>query len=735
MNIPTFPDPNSRKNAIAENTWKWEKRIADLYSRMTLEEKIGQMNMSWFPAFKNEEESYRRVQQGEIGAIILSDTPWPGNGDTSGVDVDYYNRLQQTAVKKSRLGIPLLFGRDIIHGHRTIAPIPLAQAASFDPTVAEAAAELSAQEATADGVKWTFAPMLDICRDPRWGRVIEPFGEDPYLASQMAVAAVHGYQGDDPAAPDRMLACAKHFAGYGYAEGGRDYDAVEISRFTLQNTVLRPFLAAVKEGKAASIMTAFHVNGGVPASADEYLLKDTLRGVWNFDGMVVSDFGSVDEIETHGAAPDARDAARRAVGAGVDMEMCDLLYPKYLAELYREGKIDDAVLERAVKAVLRGKFRAGLFENPYIDTERRHQVMFTAENRATVRRLAASGMVLARNRNHLLPLDPKRPVKIALMGPMAHEKRSLLGAWNGSGKTAETLSIAEAFRQYPSQASLLMTDSQLADDQLALVRRADIVICCVGESQERTGESHALAKLQLPAGQEELIEAVGEWGKPLIVVCCSGRPLPMTSAERYADAILYAWHGGTETAAAIADVIFGLREPTGRFPLTVPRHAGQIPLYYGRKIPGKVTKPFLAERNYSFYDDEPLTPLYPFGYGLSYTEFQLSSARLKSTSIRRGESNEIAVTCSNIGKRSGTVVIQCYLRDPRAAYARPGKELIGFRKVRLQAGENTVVTFSIDEAAMGYYDENGQRLLDPGLFQVGVGLDSTTSLCLEFQVC
>ena len=711
-----------------------EERIDDLFALMTLEEKIGQMNMSWFPAFKSEGESYRRVQNGEIGAFILSDTPWPGNGTASGVDIDYFNRLQKTAVEKSRLGIPLLFGGDIIHGHRTIAPIPLAQAASFDPVVAEAAAALGAKEASAEGVKWTFAPMLDICRDPRWGRVIETFGEDPFLASEMAVAAVRGYQGDDPAQPGRILACAKHFAGYGYAEGGRDYDAVEISRFTMQNTVLRPFRAAVKDGKVATIMNAFHVNGGTPASADGYLLKDTLREDWGFDGMVVSDFGSIDEIETHGAAQDAKDAVRRAVTAGVDMEMCDLLYPKYLAELYHEGKVTDAELERAVKAVLRCKLRAGLFEHPYIDPERRHQVLLTDENRNTARSLAASCMVLARNRNQLLPLDPARPLKLALIGPMAHEKRSLLGAWSGSGLAKETASIAEAFRQSAGKACLLTTDSQLADDQLMLARKADVVICCVGESQERTGESHAVAKLQLPAGQEEFLEAVGEWGKPLVVVCCSGRPLPMRSAERYADAILYAWHGGTETAAALASVIWGGSEPTGRFPITVPRHAGQIPMYYGRKIPAKLDKPFLANSNFSFYDDEPFTPLYPFGYGLSYTEFRLSEPCLKSTSVQRGERNDVAVVCTNVGPRAGTAVVQCYLRDPRAAYARPGKELIGFRKLHLQPGEAVDVTFTIDEAAMGYYDEDGQHRLEAGTFQVGVGLDSTVALTMEFQL-
>ena len=710
------------------------ERAEDLLARMTVEEKIGQTVMEIVCAFPDEKSAVEKVRSGCFGSFILSTTAFPGNLTASGINIAFLNRCQKAAVEESRLGIPLIFGRDVIHGHYTVAPIPLAQAASFNPACAEESAQIAATECRAESVHWTFAPMMDICRDPRWGRVIECFGEDPYLASKMAEGAIRGYQGADPE-HIRVAACAKHFAGYGFAEGGRDYDCAEISRYTMLNTVLAPFRAAVKKAHAASIMTSFQVTGGTPSSSDEFLLRDTLRRDWKFDGAVVSDFGSVDEVELHGAAQDERDGAKKSFHAGVDIEMCNNLYPKYLPGLIASGEIPMEDLDRAVRAVLIMKFRAGLFENPYTDENAGKTVAFTQENRDAVRRIAAECMVLAKNENRILPLTDVKGKKILLIGPMVHERASLRGAWCGNGSVKDTATFAEAFQEILGDSAAVDAPvSALADEQIRRIRFNDIVVCCLGESSACCGETHASARFALPPGQEVFLEEVLAQGKDVIVLIASGRPLPVPAAERDAKAILYAWHCGTETARAAADIVFGRAEPGGRFPMTVPRSVGQIPLYYGRKRVAKLTKEFLIRQNYHFYDDSPLEGYHSFGSGLSWTDFACGELKLDRSTVSAGGSVVAVLPVTNTGDRAGHAVVQCYLHDVRASYARPGKELCGFEKVLLAPGETREVSFEITPEAMGFYDETGAFQLEPGRFEVGAGLSSDVALTAEFEV-
>ena len=737
-NIPLYKDASQPVEA----------RVEDLLSRMTMEEKIGQMTQSYGGEYASEEEYVAAIRAGKIGSRIGCDTPWAGSAPVKGINVVQSNAHQKVAVEESRLGIPLINGRDIIHGHRTVAPIPLAQAASFDPEEVKASARTAAIECSAQSIHWTFAPMMDICRNPRWGRVIETLGEDPYLAEEMAVAMTQGFQGDDQTKEDCIAACAKHFAGYGYCEGGRDYDASEISRGTLHNVVLRPFKAAVTRGKISTIMTSFQDNGGTPSSSSNFLLREMLREGWGFDGFVVSDWGSIQQVELWGAAQDKKDVVRKCLLSGVNMEMINNLYPKYVAELVEEGSVPLQVVDDLVRGILRIKFRLGLFEKPYVDIEERAKDIRKPEAIAAVRKQAANCMVLAEN-NGILPLegDSLKGLRIALVGPMVNERRSMGGAWNTGGFTEEFTTIHEAFKEAEKKYGfkLIVHDSELWDAQVRTAAfLADMIICCVGEHCDMTGEMPSISKYRLPLGQDDLIEAVRSVGKPFVVVCTSGRPLPVPGARDFADALLYSWHGGGETARAIVDVIFGEAEPTGRFPITVPEHEGQIPIYYGRKIPGKVVEcnkdRFNKERKgqldkpwiYGSY--EYFLPMYPFGYGLSYTEFALSDIKLASAEIPYGGTNKVTAVVENIGNRAGTTVVQCYLADPRCMISRPCKELIGFKKLRLEVGEKREIEFEIGEPAMGFYDENGVRHVEAGEFKIGVGFDSDVDLDMSFTM-
>ena len=708
-----------------------EERVDDLLQRMTLDEKIGQMRMVSGREYPTEKDYLQDIRAGNVGFRIGFFSPWQPL-DWITVDLTELNRQQKTAVEESRLGIPIIVGLDVIHGHRTVAPIPLAQAAAWDPELIRQSAAMAAREAASQGVHWTFAPMVDITHDPRWGRVIETFGEDPYLAGILAAAAVNGFQSTNPNPRECLRSCVKHFAGYGYAEGGRDYDCSEISKYTLFNMVLPPFKAAVDAG-VNSLMSSFQVTNGTPSSSSEFLLREVLRKKWHFDGVVVSDYNSTEQVEFHGAAQDEFDAAAKAFQAGINVEMVANLLNKYGKKLLDSGHLSLTKLDEYVRAILRMKFRAGLFEQPYTDPKRRDELLFCDAHRKLVRTQAAAGMVLAKNKNHILPLDrnelKKSQKKIIICGPMIYERSALQGAWALGSQTSTTATLAEAFREIEG-VNFLIPECQLSDAQLIFAAECDLIICCVGESYMRTGEARNITRYELPPGQNEFIAALTRLGKPMIVVCTSGRPLPIPPAEVTAEAILYSWHGGSECARAVCDVISGDAEPGGRFPITVPRCTGQIPIYYNRKFPGKTIE---FQPRYNYYCDDDFAPLYPFGFGLGYTAFEISDVTAPP-SINCGESLPVRARVRNIGSRRGSCVLQCYIADPRAEYARPMRELAGFSKFELAPNESVEMIFTVAPESLGYYSPDGEFLLEKGEIKIAVGLDSTAEFTASTQL-
>jgi len=716
-----------------------DERVEDLLQGLSREEKIGQcQQVCYRVSYKNDPTSFdAAVAAGRYGSRILSDGGFAGN-DGAGLNIDDLNRCQRAAVEQSAHGIPLLFGRDVIYGQATIFPIPLAQAASFDPELVEQAYTCIAREAAAVGVHWSFAPMMDIARDPRWGRVIEGSGEDPYLASRMAVAAVRGFQGDDPAKPERILACAKHFVAYGAAEGGRDYDTAEVSDNTLHNIYLVPFQAAVCEAGVASIMSGFQDMGGVPASGNPYTLTTVLKDEWGFEGFVVSDWGSVEQLRGHGVAADTREAAAMAFSAGVDMEMTAFTY-EHLGELIDQGLVSEARLDDAVRRILRAKFTAGLFERPYIDPATWQQVHRRADHIDCAVRLGCASTVLLRN-DGILPLPIGHRAHIVVGGPYATEKRGHCGSWCLDWSLDEITSIAEGLEAEKGDGDAwIEVDEGGPVDQL--VRKAmrgwggkmpniHAVVLCVGESEASNGEASNIAELRLPAGQEELIEALGKRGMPLVVVNCSGRPLPSPAAERYAKAILYTWNLGSEAGTTIARVLYGQAEPGGRLPVSIPRHGGQIPLYYNHKQPGKTHD----WPSYQPYCDQDFSPLYPFGYGLGYTSWHYSNISCSAAEITTDASVTVSVNVHNSGTRAGSTVVQCYIRDPVASTCRPVRELKGFRRINLEAGASQVVEFELGAKQLAHYGAKRCWQVEPGEFQVFIGSDSQAELQTGFRV-
>lgn len=698
-----------------------ENFIQNLLSQMTLEEKIGQLNQ--YQA--RDDNAPQVLSAGLAGSILNASGALTGRGFSASANVEQHNALQQMALE-SRLKIPLLFGRDVIHGYRTIFPIPLAQAAAFDPDLAGQAAAVAAREASAEGIKWTFAPMLDIARDPRWGRIAEGNGEDPYLGSEIAKAVVHGYQGDDPAAPDRLIACAKHYAGYGAAEGGRDYDGGEISDPTLRDVYLPPFQAAVRAG-VGTLMSAFVDLNGMPATANRYLLTDILRGEWGFDGFVVSDWESIKELIDHGIAEDEADAARLALYAGVDMDMVSEVYLNHLARVMDEGRLSLAELDEAVLRILRIKARAGLFEHPFTDPQRPARDLLRPEARQLARQLAARSMVLLKNRADLLPLNGLRHILFA--GDFVHARDELFGTWSPDGRAADVTPLDEAVRaNAPKDTELWFIPNR--DLALALAHRVDAVVLLLGEHPSRSGENANVSDLNLPPGQIQFLESMAELGKPLVVVIFAGRPLVIPRVIALADAVLYAWHPGIEGAAALADVLFGRVEPGGRLPVTFPRATGQVPIYYNRKNSGRPVTPD-GEFRYR-YIDLPDGPLFPFGFGLTYTQFEYSDLRLSSP--RLNGRLEIQATITNIGRQAGSEVVQLYVRDRVGSLTRPVRELKSFHRVHLQPGKSHHVTFTLTEQQLAFTRADGSYGVEPGLFQVWVAPHSQAGLQGEFRL-
>lgn len=717
-----------------------EKKIDKLISRMTLEEKIGQMNQ--INSFESIETMIEFVKKGSIGSIINE------------IDPVKINTLQRIAVEESRLGIPLLIGRDVIHGFKTIFPIPLGQAATFDPELVKIGAHIAAVEASSVGIKWTFAPMVDIARDPRWGRIAEGFGEDPYLTSVMATAMVKGFQGNGSNDPTSIAACPKHFVGYGAAEGGRDYNSTFLPERLLRNVYLPPFEASAKAG-AYTFMTSFNDNDGVPSSGNEFILKQVLRKEWGFDGFVVSDWSSISEMISHGFAADEKEAALKAVNAGVNMEMVSMTYFNHLKELINEGKVKQQTIDDAVRNILRIKFRLGLFENPYVDVKK-PSVMYAKAHLDAAKRAAVESAILLKNDNQVLPLS-ENVKTIAIVGPMADAPYEQLGTWVFDGEKDHTITPLKALKEkYGNKINIIFEpalaysrDKNTAGIAKAVkaAEQADVVLAFVGEESILSGEAHCLANLNLQGVQSELIEAVAKTGKPVITVIMAGRPLTITKEAALSSAVLYSFHPGTMGGPAIVDLLFGEEVPSGKTPVTFPKTVGQIPIYYahnssGRPADGKETLiddiPLEAGQtslgNRSFYLDAGSEPLYPFGYGLSYTTFEYSNIKLSSSELKKNDILKVSFDLKNTGKYAATEVAQLYIQDKVGSVTRPVKELKRFARITLQPGEKQTVNFELPIEELAFWNIDMKKVVEPGDFNLWVGGNSRDGKEISFKV-
>jgi beta-glucosidase len=716
-----------------------ERRIEALLAQMTLEEKLGQLQQLAGGGEGNyRPEHLALARAGRLGSTL---------NVRGAVRV---NELQRAAVEQSRLRIPLIFGFDVIHGYRTIFPIPLGEAASWDPAVVERSASIAAMEARAAGVPWTFAPMVDIARDPRWGRIAEGAGEDPYLGSAIARARVRGFQGGDYSRPDKIVACAKHWVAYGAAEGGRDYNITDLSERTLRSVYFPPFRAAVDAG-VGSVMSAFNDLNGVPSSANPFTLTQVLRKEWGFDGTVVSDYTSVVELIRHGVAADEADAARQALSAGVDMEMVSRSYATQVPRLVEQGRLSLAAVDEAVRRVLRVKLRAGLFDAPYADADRERAALLRPESRAAAREIAARSMVLLKNDGGVLPLSPSI-ARLAVIGALADDRPDMMGNWTGDGRADDVVTVLAGIKAAVAPATQVTyakgvsvdlevladanaheaADRAGIEEAVRVAHKADAVVLVLGETGAMSGEASSGGSLDLPGRQLELAQGVVGTGKPTAVVLMNGRPLTIPWLAEHASAILEAWFPGTEAGNAVADVVFGKVNPGGKLPVTFPRTVGQVPIYYNHENTGR---PADANNKYtSKYLDVPWTPLYPFGHGLSYTEFKLSSLRLSQTRIRPDGQVLVSVDVENVGSRGGDEVVQLYVRDVVASVTRPVQELKGFQRVTLGPGEKRTVKFALASEHLGLLDREMKWVVEPGLFQVRVGTSSEGGLEASFEV-
>ncbi len=689
---------------------------------MNIEEKVGQLHQ-YFSRGNFDPEI---IRQGKAGSVINAAGALTGQGESKSSSAEICNDIQKLALEAPHK-IPQIFGRDVIHGYRTVFPIPLAQAASFNPELAEQAASIAALEATATGIKWTFAPMIDIARDARWGRIAEGNGEDPFLGTQMAAAVVKGFQSDDYSAADKLVACAKHYVGYGSAEGGRDYDAGEISEPTLRDVYLPPYEAAVKSG-VGTLMAAFLDLNGVPASGNRRLLTDVLRGELGFDGFVVSDWDSVIELINHGVAEDRADAAAIALHAGVDMEMVSNSYPETLIPSLQSGKVSQDDIDEAVRRILRIKLRAGLFDQPFTNPDRATRDLLRPESRDLARQFARETMVLLKNENGLLPLESNFK-RIAVVGPLVHAQSELFGSWAPDGRGADVTPLDEALKQVaPNGVELAFADH--ADKAVHIAHNADAVVLIVGEYPYRSGENSNVSDLSLPPGQAELVEAVTAWGKPVVLVVIAGRPLAITKQVQQVDAVLYVWQPGIEGGAALGEILFGLASPSGRLPVTFPRATGQVPIYYNQKNSGRPVMPDGLFK--TRYVDIPNAPLYPFGYGLTYTSFEYANLKVSSETIRG--KLEVSADVTNSGARAGKELTQLYVRDLVGSLTRPVRELKGYQHVILNPGETQRVTFTLEEEALAFTRADGTKGVEPGKFHVWVAPDSRSGLTGEFRL-
>lgn len=713
-----------------------EKFIQNLLSRMTLEEKLGQMNQTHFNT--TVDSMCMKVRKGQIGSLL-------------NIDPKVINQIQRAAVKESRLGIPVIIGRDVIHGYKTIFPIPLGQAASFNPQVPENGARVAATESREQGIVWTFAPMLDISRDARWGRIAESLGEDPYLGGVLGAAMVRGFQGSKLSDNNAVAACVKHFVGYGAAEGGRDYNSTNIPPHLLRNVYLPPFHKAIEAG-AATVMTSFNDNDGIPSSGNDFLLRNVLRNEWKFDGFVVSDWESMSEMIKHGFALDKKDVARISVRAGVDMEMVSETYVKYIRELISEKKVSMKDVDTAVLNILRIKYRLGLFQNPYVD-EKAPSTIYSKEHLQIARKAAVESAVLLKNANNVLPLNIN--AKIAVIGPMANAPHDQLGTWSFDGDKNATITPLKALQteystvNYVYEPGLTYSRDKNTNFEKAVqaAQSADIAVVFVGEEAILSGEAHSLSNINLIGQQSELLKAIKSTGKPVVMVVIAGRPLTIERDLPYADAVLYNFHPGTMGGLAIMDLLFGKENPSGKLPVTFVREVGQIPMYYNHNNTGRPAQdwiPALSDipqeapqtslGNTSFYLDSGKNPLYPFGFGLSYSQFEYSNLLLSATEMPATGSLVAKATIKNTSKVDGYEVVQLYVRDLVGSIVRPVKELKGFQKIFLKAGESKTVEFTLKASDLAFYGRDMIKKTEAGEFDIWIAKNSVEGLKGKFTV-
>ena len=746
MSIMTVSTINAQQKLNPEI----EKKIDVLMSKMTLEEKVGQMNQYngfWdvtgpAPVGGTAEQKYENIKKGLVGSMLTVR------------GVKEVKAVQKIAVEQTRLGIPLIIGFDVIHGYKTLSPIPLAEAASWDLKAIEKSAETAASEAAASGINWTFGPMMDISKDARWGRVMEGAGEDSYLGSKVAIARVKGFQGDNTfKSPLRIATTAKHFAAYGFVESALEYNASEISNNTLFNQVLPPFKAAVDAG-LKTVMTSFNTINGIPASGDKFLLRDVLKNKWGFNGFVISDWASIREMIPWGFSKDEKEAAISAVEAGTDMDMEGGIYVPYLIDLVKQGKVKQEFVDDAVRRILRVKYELGLFDNPYrfLDEKREKEVIGSKANREAVLDMAKKSIVLLKNDTNLLPLK-KSGQKIVLLGSLAESKNSPLGSWRIAADSNTAVSVLEGMQQYKgnslnyvkgldlttleptflTEVQYNTTDKSGFEAAKNAAKEADVVVMVLGEHGFSSGEARSRTNLDLPGLQQEFLEEIYKVNPNIVLVLNNGRPLTISWAAEKIPTIVEAWQLGTETGNAVAQVLYGDYNPSGKLPMSFPRNIGQVPIAYNHYSTGRFTN---KDNNvfWSHYSDVEKTPLYPFGYGLSYTTFEYSNLKINKKSFPKGEKIEVSVDLKNTGKVTGKEVAQLYLQDEFASVVRPVKELKGFEMIELKAGETKTITFTLTDAELGFYNNQNEFVVEPGSFKVMVGGSSDANLTTQFNV-
>ena len=704
--------------------------VEDLMKKMTLEEKIGQLTLfssGYDITGPTMHENYANdIKAGRVGAVF------------NAYGVKFTTELQKMAVEETRLGIPLLFGYDVIHGHRTIFPIPLGETASWDMDYIEKSARIAAIEATSEGLHWTFAPMIDVTRDPRWGRIAEGSGEDPFLTSMVARAKVRGYQGKDFYDVHTMLACAKHFAAYGAPQGGRDYHTVDMSEIELRNTYLPPFKAAINEG-VATFMTAFNELFGVPATGSKYLLTDVLREEWKFKGFVVTDYTSIKEMIPHGFAKDEKHAGELAINAGVDLDMQSGIFNNHLKNSIDEGKVSIKTIDNAVRRILNLKYELGLFEDPYrySNIERQHENILTSEHLEFARDFARRSIVLLKNENNTLPLS-KDIKSIAVIGPLADSQKDMIGSWSAAGDYKKSVTLLQGIKNKVGENTRILhtigtgvndNSREGFSEAIRLAKASDAIVLAIGEHKNMSGEAASRSDINLPGLQEELALELAKIGKPLIVVLMNGRPLTIEKVDQEASAILETWFLGTTAGDAIADVLFGDYNPSGKLPVTFPRNGGQVPTFYNEKNTGR---PYSEQKYTSKYLDVPNTPLYPFGHGLSYTTFKYSEIKLEDTLMSKNKPLLASIIVTNTGDRFGEEVVQLYTRQLVGSITRPVKELKAFKKIGLEPGESFEVTFRLTWEDIAFYNSKNQFVTEPGEFNLFIGTSSQQAKEISF---